>query len=166
MTEATANTVVKKRRTNFFVKSFFLSLFKNYNRLNMLEVVYTRLVYSLVLVLFTYNPIYSMYHWIQNPEIAMSSRLAVGVLTAIVWVVYVSLSRKALGIGGIVGTVLALGVSVWWLVDHQLIDFHNMTDIQWLVPILISLVFAIGTSASIFVRRLTGMLPTDDVDTE
>ena len=156
---------VGKKASKGIAKFFFLSFFKSFKRQNFLEVLYTRLVYSLIIVWATYNPTkYSLMHWVQTSDAAMSSKaLAIGALT-LAWLVYCVLSYKALGKIGLACLIAFFGLATWFLTDHGYLNLANANEAQWYSTFMISVLFAVGMAAGIFVRRLSGQMPTDDVD--
>lgn len=127
-----------------------------------------RILASLALVLFTYNPSgFSAYHWISS-AIGQSAfgplhLLLVGVLLA-GWAVFWIATWKALDTFGVILATIILGALVWLMYDIGLVESRSASTITWIVLITLSLVLAIGLSWSHIWRKMTGQVNVDEVD--
>ncbi|XLQ20088.1 MAG: DUF6524 family protein [Candidatus Moraniibacteriota bacterium] len=147
------------------LKFAFTSFFKSFKNQNFVEVLYTRLVYALVVVWATYNPTqYCLYKWVQTSDAAMSSKaLAVGA-AVIVWGIFAFLAKKALGTVGLIAMFGISGLATWFLIDHGYLDLTKASEAQWYTTFIISILFAVGMATGILIRRLSGQMSTDEVD--
>jgi hypothetical protein len=165
MASAEVAKSVGEKASRGIAKFLFLSFFKSFKRQNFLEVLYTRLIYSLVIVWVTYNPTeYSLAHWVQTSDAAASSKgLAIGAL-GLTWLLYIFLSYKALGKIGLVCVFAFFGLATWFLIDHGWLNLADASEAQWYTTFMVSVLFAVGMAAGILIRRLSGQMATDDVD--
>lgn len=127
-----------------------------------------RVLASLALVLFTYNPSgFSAYHWIKSSigagTFGPEHLLLIGVLLA-GWSVFWIATWKALDTFGVVLAAIILGALVWLMYDIGLLESASTSAITWIVLITLSLLLAIGLSWSHIWRRMTGQVNVDEVD--
>lgn len=142
-----------------------------------------RMMISIGLVLSVYNPTgHSYYHWVlQNwaminemPQSLLAVMVALGLFYLVALVVYLRALRRSIGIIGaiIAGAVFA---AVTYLVISFGLDYGYlkgdtqsivMQMINWLAPIFIGFILAVGLSWSIIRRWLTGQRDVDDVGDE
>jgi hypothetical protein len=126
-----------------------------------------RLLASLALVLFTFNPSgHSAYHWISSAiregGFGPEHLLVIGILLA-GWAVFWIATWKALDTLGVVLAVIILGAIVWWLFDIGLLESHSRSTITWIVLVTLGFVLAIGVSWSHIWRKITGQVNVDEV---
>lgn len=161
----TGATTYGKAAGKGLLKFVFTSFFKSFKKQNFVEVLYTRLVYALVVVWVTYNPTqYSLYKWVQTSDAAMSSKaFAIGG-AVIVWGIFAFLSKKALGTVGLIAMFGISGLATWFLIDHGYLDLTNASEAQWYTTFIVSILFAVGMATGILIRRLSGQMSTDEVD--
>ena len=125
-----------------------------------------RIVFSLALVLGTYNPTeYSYISW------AFSEGHEFGPVTApvrvalpIAWIVILRNTFLAIGWLGIVLGAALLGCIVWFFVDIGWLSLESPTTITWVALIVLAMILAIGLSWAHIRRRLTGQVSVDDVE--
>ena len=123
-----------------------------------------RFVFSLALVLLTYNPSgYSWVHWLIS-DTPLVYKVATGLILAIGWVIFLRATWNSLGQ---VGTVLAcafFAVIIWLLVQWNLVSLNSGATIQWVGLLVLSGVLAVGMSWSHVRRRLSGQYDTDEIE--
>lgn len=125
-----------------------------------------RLLFSLALVLATFNPSgYSYFHWIKtifphiNPYVAIC-----GVLLIIGWSIYLHATLRALGTLGIILALLFMCCLVWIFIDLGWFKWQSMSAMAWIGLIILAVILAVGISWSHIRRRMTGQVDTDDID--
>lgn len=131
-----------------------------------------RAVAALVLVFLTYNPDgVSYYHWVIAPLLghAPSSgsaplKFLAGLALVTGWVVFLTATRRSIGLGGSVLVLAIAGGLVWLLVDSGLVSAHSSRGITYVVEICTVVLLAVGMSWSHFSRSLTGQMDTDEVN--
>ena len=129
---------------------------------------FIRLVATTVLVLATYNPSgWSFVHWLRRAfsnSALGPEHFVVGIVLLIGWVILLAATQRSMGtLGLILGAALFGGV-VWMLVDFGVLSIDSVSEMTWIVLIILSLMLAIGLSWSHVWRRLTGQFDTDDDD--
>jgi hypothetical protein len=126
---------------------------------------FVRLAATLVLVLATYNPSgWSFVHWVRDaysnsglgPE-----HFVVGVVFLIGWVILLTATQRSMGTFGLILEALLFGGLVWLLIDFGILHIDSMSELTWVVLIILSVMLAIGLSWSHFWRRLTGQFEVD-----
>jgi hypothetical protein len=126
-----------------------------------------RLLFSLVLVLVTFNPTgVSYYHWLAREFPSPSpASVIVGILLLIAWLFFVRSTLAAMNAIG-VGLLLALFAAiVWWMVSHGWLDLGNPSAVAWVVLCILGLVLGIGMSWAHIRRAISGQSSVDRVDT-
>ena len=125
-----------------------------------------RLVFSIALVLLTFNPTgHSYYHWLLDgfPSITPAEAVA-GVLLLGAWIFFVRSTLAAMGALGVV-LVLALFASiVWWVTSRGWLDLGNRNAMAWVVLGSLGIVLGVGMSWSHIRRRISGQTSVDRVD--
>jgi hypothetical protein len=126
-----------------------------------------RLVFSVALVLLTFNPTgHSYYHWLLDgfPSITPGEAVA-GIVLLGAWIFFVRSTLAAMGALG-VGLLLALFASiVWWVTSRGWLDLGNRNAMAWVVLGVLGVVLGVGMSWSHIRRRLSGQASVDRVDT-
>lgn len=125
-----------------------------------------RLVFSVALVLLTFNPTgHSYYHWLLDgfPSITPGEAVAgVGLLGA--WIFFVRSTFAAMGALG-VGLLLAFFATiVWWVTSRGWLDLGNRNAMAWVVLGVLGVVLGVGMSWSHIRRRISGQTSVDRVD--
>jgi hypothetical protein len=127
---------------------------------------FIRLAATLVLVLATYNPSgWSFVHWVRDaysnsglgPE-----HFVVGVVVLIGWVILLTATQRSMGTFGLILEALLFGGLVWLLIDFGILHIDSMSELTWVILIILSVMLAIGLSWSHVWRRLTGQFEVDD----
>ena len=129
---------------------------------------FMRLAATTVLVLATYNPSgWSFVHWLKQ---AFSNNglgpehFVIGIIILIGWIILLTATQRSMGtLGLILGVALFSGI-VWLLIDIGVLSIDSVSELTWIVLIILSLMLAIGLSWSHVWRRLTGQFDTDDED--
>lgn len=126
-----------------------------------------RLVFSVALVLLTFNPTgHSYYHWLVDgfPSITPGEAVA-GIVLLGAWIFFVRSTFAAMGALG-VGLLLALFASiVWWVTSRGWLDLSDRYAIAWVVLGVLGVLLGVGMSWSHIRRRLSGQASVDRVDT-
>ena len=125
-----------------------------------------RLVFSVALVLLTFNPTgHSYYHWLLDgfPSITPGEAVA-GIVLLGAWIFFVRSTFAAMGALG-VGLLLALFASiVWWVTSRGWLDLGNRDAMAWVVLGVLGVVLGVGMSWSHIRRRISGQASVDRVD--
>ena len=126
-----------------------------------------RLVFSVALVLLTFNPTgHSYYHWLLDgfPSITPGEAVA-GIVLLGAWIFFVRSTLAAMGALG-VGLLLALFASiVWWVTSRGWLDLGDREAMAWVVLGVLGVVLGVGMSWSHIRRRISGQASVDRVDT-
>jgi hypothetical protein len=126
-----------------------------------------RLVFSVALVLLTFNPTgHSYYHWLLDgfPSITPGEAVA-GIVLLGAWIFFVRSTLAAMGALG-VGLLLALFASiVWWVTSRGWLDLGDRDAMAWVVLGVLGVVLGVGMSWSHIRRRISGQASVDRVDT-
>jgi hypothetical protein len=127
---------------------------------------FARFLFSLVLVLATYNPTgYSFYHWITDFGIGLPSLKAiVALILAMIYymmfrVVFAAFRRSGLIFGGLAAVLFAIvlaGVVVPRRSEHSW-HFYFLLG-QYVTLCAVAIVLSFGVSWSHLIERLTGQL--------
>ena len=122
-----------------------------------------RLVFSVALVLLTFNPTgHSYYHWLLDgfPSITPGEAVA-GVVLLGAWIFFVRSTLAAMGALG-VGLLLALFASiVWWVTSRGWLDLGNRNAMAWVVLGVLGVVLGVGLSWSKVRQHATGQVEAD-----
>ena len=125
-----------------------------------------RFLFALLLVMLTYNPSgYSYVHWLKNNFSDFSPLLGLAGISLIIgWVIYIRATLRSLGLIGLILAVLFFAAILWLFIDWGWLSLKNVTVINWVVPVLISAILAVGISWSHIRRKISGQVDADDVD--
>lgn len=131
-----------------------------------------RALAALVLVFVTYNPEgYSFYHWAIAPIIHgtpatghLSVRFLAGIALIAGWVVFLTATRRSIGLGGSALVLAISGALVWILLDFGIVSARSGRGLTYVVLICTSLLLAVGMSWSHVSRRLSGQVDMDQTD--
>ena len=125
-----------------------------------------RLVFSVALVLLTFNPTgHSYYHWLLDgfPSITPGEAVA-GIVLLGAWIFFVRSTFAAMGALG-VGLLLALFASiVWWVTSRGWLVLGDRYAMAWVVLGGLGVVLGVGMSWSHIRRRISGQASVDRVD--
>lgn len=131
-----------------------------------------RLVAALLLVFATYNPDGpSFYHWVIAPLLGgaatagpASVKFLSGIGLACAWVVFLTATRRSIGVMGSTLVLALAGGIVWLLLDTGVVSAKSARGITYAVEICTALLLAVGMSWSHVSRKLTGQMDTDQVN--
>ena len=132
-----------------------------------------RALSALVLVFATYNPEgKSFYHWAIAPLIngtastggPASVKFLVGIALVAGWVVFLTATRRSIGIGGATLVLAISGGLVWLLLDFGIVSASSARGITYVVLICTALLLAVGMSWSHLSRKLSGQVDMDQTD--
>jgi hypothetical protein len=130
-----------------------------------------RALAALLLVFATYNPEgRSYYHWAIAPLIdghttpgPMSVKFLAGVALAAGWVIFLTATRRSIGIGGALLVLAIAGGLVWMLMDFGVVSATSARGITYVVEICTALMLAVGMSWSLMSKKMTGQVDVDRV---
>jgi hypothetical protein len=118
-----------------------------------------RMVFAVVLVLFTFNPSgHSVYHWLLGAQASLAAKAFIGVSVLIGWVACIRTAFIALGTLGLVLGVALLGTAVWFLVDAGILSLSGVSALSWVVLVVLGLLLGVGLSWSLIRARATGQI--------
>ncbi len=131
-----------------------------------------RLLAALVLVFGTYNPEgYSFYHWAiaplwgQNTNTGPASvKVLLGVLLLAGWGVFLSATRRSIGIGGAALVIAISGALVWMLLDFGIVSAGSARGISYVVLLCLAVLLAVGMSWSHVSKAMSGQVDMDQTD--
>jgi hypothetical protein len=131
-----------------------------------------RALAALILVFATYNPEgVSYYHWAVAPLLqgtASTGPASVKALASIAliagWVVFLTATRRSIGITGSVLVLAISGALVWMLLDFGFVSAGSARGITYVVLICTSLLLAVGMSWSHLSRKMSGQVDMDSTD--
>ena len=125
-----------------------------------------RLIFSVALVLLTFNPTgHSYYHWLADgfPSVQPLEVVA-GIALLGAWIFFVRSTMAAMGTLGVVLLLALFGAIVWWVVSQGWLDVSNRSAMAWVVLLILGLVLGIGMSWSHIRREVSGQASVDRVD--
>lgn len=134
--------------------------------------VLLRVVAALLLVYGTWNPFgYSFYDWAVAPlfgapptEGALAVKFLLGVVLLAAWAVFITATRRSLGLWGALLAVAFTAGVIWVLISYDLVSANSSKGVANVVLICLSLCLAAGLSWSFVSRRISGQVDTDVVD--
>lgn len=125
-----------------------------------------RLVFSVALVLLTFNPTgHSYYHWLVEgfPSVQPLEAVA-GIALIGAWIFFVRSTLAAMGALGVVLLLALFSAIVWWVVSLGWLDVGDRSAMAWVVLLILGLVLGIGMSWSHIRREFSGQASVDRVD--
>ena len=126
---------------------------------------FMRWVIALVLVMGTFNPDMSYYHWVTSaPSENVPLKVLAGVVILILFVIYLRATWRSIGPIGLMLAAAFFAALVWVLAEYGPIDLTQTKVLTYLVLVIIASIMAIGISWSHVRRRVSGQLDTDEVD--
>lgn len=125
-----------------------------------------RWIFSLALVLGTYNPTqWCYYNWAMSPSTTFGPIVAiVGIILLIGWIMFIRATFMSMGWLGITLGAALFGCVVWLLVDQGWLSLDSQSTIAWVVLVILSLILAAGMSWSHIRRRMSGQFDVDEKD--
>lgn len=127
--------------------------------------VLARIAAALALVLLTFNPGgYSYYHWVAQAFPHLSAlQVVAGIALAIGWVIYVTATRRSLGMFGVTLLMALFAALIWLAVQNGWLHLSSGTAAAWIVVLVTGLILGIGMCWSFVRRRLSGQTDVDQV---
>lgn len=125
-----------------------------------------RLIFSVALVLLTFNPTgHSYYHWLADgfPSVQPLEVIA-GIALLGAWIFFVRSTMSAMGTLGVVLLLALFAAIVWWVVSQGWLDVSSRSAMAWVVLLILGLVLGIGMSWSHIRREVSGQASVDRVD--
>jgi hypothetical protein len=125
-----------------------------------------RAVFSLVLVLLTFNPSgYSYVHMVANgfPHITPVEAVC-GIVLLIGWIVFLGATLKSIGFLGMVLAFALCAALIWMIVSWGWVTLDNTNALTWIGLIVLALILTIGMAWSHLYRRWTGQTTVDEVN--
>jgi len=125
-----------------------------------------RLLFSVALVLLTFNPTgHSYYHWLADgfPTVQPLEVVA-GIALLGAWIFFVRSTLAAMGTLGVVLLLALFAAIVWWVVSRGWLDVGNRSAMAWVVLLILGFVLGIGMSWSHIRREFSGQASVDRVD--
>ena len=125
-----------------------------------------RLIFSVALVLLTFNPTgHSYYHWLVEgfPSVQPLEAVA-GIALIGAWIFFVRSTLAAMGTLGVSLLLALFAAIVWWVVSQGWLDVGNRSTMAWVVLLILGLVLGIGMSWSHIRREISGQASVDRVD--
>ena len=128
-----------------------------------------RVLAALILVFATYNPEgRSFYHWALAPLLhgtvttgPLSVKFLAGIALAAAWAVFLTATRRSIGIGGAMLVLAIAGGIVWMLMDFGVVSARSARGITYVVEICTALMLAVGMSWSLVSQKITGQVDVD-----
>jgi Family of unknown function (DUF6524) len=127
--------------------------------------VLLRIVAALALVLLTFNPSgHSYYHWVTGDFPHLTAlQLVAGLALLICWVVYVTATRRSLGLFGVCLLLGLFAALIWLAVDRGWLHLAGGSSLAWVTAIVTGLILGVGMCWSFLRRRLSGQTDVDEV---
>ena len=123
-----------------------------------------RVVAALLLVYGTWNPFgLSFYDWALAPlmgapptEGPVALKFLVGVVLVAAWVIFVTATRRSLGLWGAMHALALTGGVIWLLITYDLVSARSSRGVANVVLICLALCLPAGLSWSFVSRRISG----------
>lgn len=134
--------------------------------------VLLRTLAALLLVYGTWNPFgVSFYDWALAPIVngtptagPMALKFVVGVLLITAWAIFLTATRRSLGMWGAALALALTGGVIWLLISYNVVSANSSRGMANVVLISLSLCLAAGLSWSFVSRRISGQVDTDVVE--
>lgn len=121
---------------------------------------------AFVLLAAIFNPTeWNYVTWAQSGwQDQMPLTVFLGLILAVVTMVYVVATMRSIGILGAVIIVAIFGAGLWVLSDWGLLGLGNSALNVWLGILVLSLILGVGMSWSILRQRLSGQASVDEIE--
>lgn len=126
-----------------------------------------RFIFALLLVLLTYNPSgYSYVHWLMELEQFTPYVLIAGLVLMIGWGVYINATLNSLGLVGVAILAAFFASLVWLFIYWGWFSLTDVSVVSWIVAILVACVLAVGMCWSHLMRRWSGQVDVDEIESK
>lgn len=127
---------------------------------------------ALLLVYGTWNPFgVSFYDWALEPLLGgpptdgpVAAKFLVGVILVAAWGVFLTATRRSLGLWGAILALALTGGVIWLLISYDLVSARSSRGMANVVLICLALCLGVGLSWSFVSRRISGQVDTDVVE--
>jgi hypothetical protein len=134
--------------------------------------VAVRILAALLLVYGTWNPFgVSFYDWAIAPLMGgaatpgpAAAKFLAGIALLAGWAVFVTATRRSLGLWGALLALAFTGGVIWLLISYDLVSARSSRGIANVVLVCLGLCLGIGLSWSFLSRRISGQVDTDVVE--
>ncbi len=134
--------------------------------------IIARAVAALILVFSTYNPEqFSYYHWVIAPLRAggtssgpASIKFLVGLVLLAGWVIFLTATRRSIGLAGALVVLAISGGLAWVLLDLNIVSASSGRGLVHVLLFCTALLLAVGVNWSHISRRLSGQVDMDPGD--
>lgn len=134
--------------------------------------VLLRILAALLLVYGTWNPFgYSFFDWALEPIFGgaptpgpLALKFLIGVILVVAWAIFLTATRRSLGLWGAALAVALTGGVIWLLISYNVVTARSSRGMANVVLICLALCLAAGVSWSFVSRRISGQVDTDVVE--
>ena len=91
-------------------------------------------------------------------------KVLLGVLLLAGWGVFLSATRRSIGIGGAALVIAISGALVWMLLDFGIVSAGSARGISYVVLLCLSVLLAVGMSWSHVSKAMSGQVDMDQTD--
>jgi len=131
-----------------------------------------RILAALLLVYGTWNPFgVSFFDWAIEPLLGgpptdgpVAAKFLVGVVLIAVWAIFLTATRRSLGLWGALLAVALTGGVIWLLISYDLVSARSSRGMANVVLICLALCLGVGLSWSFVSRCISGQIDIDVVD--
>ena len=126
---------------------------------------FIRIAAALILVLLTFNPSgHSYYHWLAHDFPHVNALQVVGGLALTIgWVIYITATRRSLGIFGVSLLIALFAALLWLTVQYGWLHLSGGSALAWVIVVVTGLILGIGMCWSFVRRTLSGQADVDEV---
>jgi len=117
-------------------------------------------------VLLTFNPSgHSYYHWVAEGFPHLTPLQLLGGLGLIIgWVIYVTATRRSLGLFGVLLVLAVFAALIWLAVQNGWLRLNGGTSMAWVAVVATGLILGIGMCWSFVRRAISGQADVDEVN--
>ncbi len=91
-------------------------------------------------------------------------KVLLGVLLLAGWGVFLSATRRSIGIGGAALVIAISGALVWMLLDFGIVSAGSARGISYVVLLCLAVLLAVGMSWSHVSKAMSGQVDMDQTD--
>ena len=126
-------------------------------------------LWLIILTIFCYavwNPSDTSVVALMKSEAAMSTKILIGLVFAIIFALFTTASYRSLGQKGLIAYLLLIGAIFYFLFDHDVLNKDISAGFfKYTAPFFVALLLAIGSQGSKIYRAITGRVSVEDKDT-